>query len=109
MYCFLFADSVCPNNIDEEAGVNCTFSKRNACNYTTESIKGTGDWMYKSYSTTRKNLPFSDVSERSYGKLMHLLSIHFIWGTWTNLRDFRKLVLQCILDITVLTNLHKKL
>ncbi|CAG2211803.1 unnamed protein product [Mytilus edulis] len=60
-------DSVCPNNIDEEAGVNCTFSKRNACNYTTESIKGTGDWMYKSYSTPGKNLPPTDVSGRSFG------------------------------------------
>ncbi|CAC5421234.1 unnamed protein product [Mytilus coruscus] len=56
-------DSVCPNNIEEDAGVNCTFSKRNACNYTTE----TGDWMYKSYSTPGKNLPPTDVSGRSFG------------------------------------------
>ncbi|XP_052085911.1 MAM and LDL-receptor class A domain-containing protein 2-like [Mytilus californianus] len=64
--CNSISDFVCPAD-EEEPGVNCTFSNKEACNYTIESIEGATTWQFKNYSSSGHNLPSSDVSGKFFG------------------------------------------
>jgi hypothetical protein len=63
-------DDVCATGDDADAGVNCTFSSKSACNYTTEIRTGKVNWQYKSYQTSGQNLPNTDAAGNTYGKFL---------------------------------------